>query len=687
MDYLDIIHQNGYDFSARIVALDNCPPHIHDAFEFYLILNGEIEVSSTAFQYPLKTGDVFIINVKEMHRIRKLSDANTVLVIQIDPYKLLTIFPKLDFYWFVCDSYASDTKDDKKLSLLREYMVLLFTLINDSKVSLSIEIHDALSQLIMHLINNFQNFTLGKNGYRRQMARENDSSIQERLFLIQEYIHANYRGKITLEGLGKYLNLSPFYVSHLIKSATGISFSDLLSLIRSERSEFLLLSSNMPIEQVSYECGFSAVRYYEKHFSRWFKMKPSAYRASLHLETHSILPFELELTEIESLLGILEQYLPRKTKSLITTESYFIDFDMNAFAAVRLGPSSIKISGISNLASFTNKHLLKQMIADLRIHDVELRQLFQNKDSAKKMSSDCATQIADLILFFMEQTLYVRISLSVADISKQDSQDFISVVLKLLEESRPNSSSQLQVVVEHNDSVDADVTALLQLIKPKLFPYTVGIAAVEEDTEENQLTYNSQSLVPRIISQAQRAAGGNGVKAVPELFDVISTEKSDEPITEIFNGIISNLGEKKPTYYAWRFLAQMGGNLIFSKDGIMVTKTGNQTRILLFHPDSSLTAFPNTNTLSVHQFNLNLSHFPCGHFLCAEFTISNDNSLYAHLSNLQFPLNLSGSFIDYLNQASEPSVEFRKIDFHETASLTYELSSYQAKLIVLQTVE
>ena len=686
MDYLDITRLDGYDFSARIVELDNCPPHIHDAFELYLILEGSIEVSSTAFQYPLRTGDVFIVNVKEMHRIRKTSENNLVLVLQIDPYKLLTIFPKLDFYWFVCDSYASLEKDDAALSLLREYMAHLFSLSYGGGMQASIEIHDALSQLIMHLIKSFQNFTLGQNGYRRQMARENDSLIQERLFLIQEYIHANYRGKIALEDLGKYLNLSPFYISHLVKSATGISFSDLLGLIRSERSELLLLSSNMSIEQVAYACGFSAVRYFEKHFSRWFKMKPSTYRASLHLERYSVLPYEPEISDSALIQTSLKPYMPMKMSVLNTTRDYTIDCSRDETADVYLGPSCLKISGISHLKSPEKRQLFKEALADLKVEEVALYQLYAHWALASSSDKGDEVWLTDLILFIMEQKMSIMVSLSASDASNPGFIKFISSTLSALEESSPNASGRLQIFLEQSDRGDLDIAALLQTIKAELFPYTVSLAALENDTEDNQLTYNSLSLVPRIISSAQGATDVKARKARPELFDVISMKKSEGPGFEVFNGLISELGEKKPTYYAWRFLAQMGRNLIFSDEGVLVTKTGNQLRLLLFHPEAASGASAGTEIHSTHQFHLKLQHIPRNQYLIAEFTISKDNSLYANLSNMQFPLNLSTSFVAFLNQASEPGVSFRKIDLHVTTSLTYELSAYQAKLIILQMV-
>jgi hypothetical protein len=57
-----------------------------------------------------------------------------------------------------------------------------------------------------------------------------------------------------------------------------LSFQELLSFIRVEESEKLLLGTNKKIGAISEESGFSAIRYYIKYFTKWFGMHPLEYR-------------------------------------------------------------------------------------------------------------------------------------------------------------------------------------------------------------------------------------------------------------------------------------------------------------------------------------------------------------------------------------------------------------------------
>ena len=91
-------------------------------------------------------------------------------------------------------------------------------------------------------------------------------------------MYDNYNRKLTLNEIAEREHLSIYYLSHIIKEAAGLSFQDLLSYIRVEESEKLLLGTNKKIGTIAEETGFSAVRYYIKHFEHWFGMHPAEYR-------------------------------------------------------------------------------------------------------------------------------------------------------------------------------------------------------------------------------------------------------------------------------------------------------------------------------------------------------------------------------------------------------------------------
>ena len=107
------------------------------------------------------------------------------------------------------------------------------------------QIEDILINLLYHLINNFHYLTTDKEELKEK------SEQLDRYHRISKYIFNNYNNNITLQEIAKKEFLSPHYLSHEIKYATGHSFTDLINLTRIEESIKLLLDTTMSITEIS----------------------------------------------------------------------------------------------------------------------------------------------------------------------------------------------------------------------------------------------------------------------------------------------------------------------------------------------------------------------------------------------------------------------------------------------------
>lgn len=101
----------------------------------------------------------------------------------------------------------------------------------------------------------------------------------ERISRICQYIYQYYADNITLEDLSAVEHLSTYYLSHIIKSFTGMSFREFLCFARVEWSEIMLLDSDAKISRIAREVGFSTTAYYKKYFRKWFSLTPEEHRA------------------------------------------------------------------------------------------------------------------------------------------------------------------------------------------------------------------------------------------------------------------------------------------------------------------------------------------------------------------------------------------------------------------------
>lgn len=91
------------------------------------------------------------------------------------------------------------------------------------------------------------------------------------------YINQNFRRPISLNDLAKELNVSPFYVSKLIKTAFGKNFTDVVQEVRIEESK-RLLKEHQRVKKIAFDVGFQSQSYFTKMFRKIVGMTPKEYQ-------------------------------------------------------------------------------------------------------------------------------------------------------------------------------------------------------------------------------------------------------------------------------------------------------------------------------------------------------------------------------------------------------------------------
>ena len=95
---------------------------------------------------------------------------------------------------------------------------------------------------------------------------------------IIEYIHNNIGEDITREHVAKKFNLTPQYISRLFKKNTNLTFKSFMTAERMKRAADLLRSSNLTVDEISWECGFKYTSYFIRIFQQHYKKSPGAFR-------------------------------------------------------------------------------------------------------------------------------------------------------------------------------------------------------------------------------------------------------------------------------------------------------------------------------------------------------------------------------------------------------------------------
>ena len=198
-----------------------------------------------------------------------------VMMLQLDLTYFSRYYDNLKNNFFVTDM---EDDSDESLEILKSILARIMMEILQKGYGYADKVIESTHNLIACLMSDFQYFVMEDGKFKNESKNKGNKVLAGRLNRITDYMYDNYNRKLTLNEIADREHLSIYYLSHIIKEATGLSFQDLLSYIRVEESEKLLLGTNKKIGAIAEETGFSAVRYYIKHFENWFGMHPLEYR-------------------------------------------------------------------------------------------------------------------------------------------------------------------------------------------------------------------------------------------------------------------------------------------------------------------------------------------------------------------------------------------------------------------------
>lgn len=102
----------------------------------------------------------------------------------------------------------------------------------------------------------------------QQTQAKNSKEDEEFLNKLNMLIHENMAGgELSIKFLTDKLAMSRASLYNKVKFLTGLGVNDYINRLRIEKSVFLLTNTNMNINEISYEVGFSYPRYFSLHYS------------------------------------------------------------------------------------------------------------------------------------------------------------------------------------------------------------------------------------------------------------------------------------------------------------------------------------------------------------------------------------------------------------------------------------
>jgi len=107
-----------------------------------------------------------------------------------------------------------------------------------------------------------------------EVLEPKDKIIQKAM----DYLEKNYEKKIVLRDISSYLNISPYYFSHIFKKKTGVSFHKYAVELKLRYALQMLKNPDIPIKEIAYRLGFSDEFHFCKVFKKKYKFTPGYFR-------------------------------------------------------------------------------------------------------------------------------------------------------------------------------------------------------------------------------------------------------------------------------------------------------------------------------------------------------------------------------------------------------------------------
>lgn len=266
---------DGFSFYSSSEQSNYWLEHVHEEIQITLPQpNAQAWMgcqSSTGKQYTqqIKVGESFLISSNQSHTLDWQQTAELTLFYLHPRFLANAIDDSIDNHHLEVNDRFSLVDD----TLIREIGVIFRYLCRFDVATERLYIENLANLLAVYLLKNYLNYNL-------KLPRNIKGLSQSQINLVLEYIEANLDQKITLSDLAAIAGVGKFYFSRLFKNSLNLTPYRYVLQQRIEKAKRLLKYSNIPICDISLECGFSNQSHLAKHFRTIVGISAMNYRKS-----------------------------------------------------------------------------------------------------------------------------------------------------------------------------------------------------------------------------------------------------------------------------------------------------------------------------------------------------------------------------------------------------------------------
>lgn len=280
----EMLPASPFIYVNRHARFRSFPLHRHDFVEMVYMYDGSCvqEVNGEAMR--VRKGQVLLLDSDTIHTIRPLGEGDILMNIQFDKrYFDYAFFMRLDLDNIVTsffsksaakgmrhDSYLRfNSENNRRLGL---FMVEFLCEWFDPSDHGERVLNDLFSLIATELVSCY-----GRNTATSEFEFHQSGEIVR----ILHHIERAY-ASCTLEDCASSFGMSAGYLSKMLKTQTGSTFTQLVQKQRMSVAKLLLSEGNLPVTEVARSVGYENVSFFYRVFKRSCGVSPGEWREQAH---------------------------------------------------------------------------------------------------------------------------------------------------------------------------------------------------------------------------------------------------------------------------------------------------------------------------------------------------------------------------------------------------------------------
>lgn len=255
------------------------PYHWHPELEIITVISGEVGITIAENQYIGQKGDIFFVDVEQLHEIR--GGAENLFRAYVFPLDSLQ-FQRWDLAQgeLLAPLAARELRfrtelrqDQPGCAGIREAFGLMERAYAAKTTGYQLMVKAALLQIIAHAAAN----GILEHGTARQPVDYRAQMLKD----ILEYLNTHFTEQIRLNDVAAKFGLSPQYFCTFFKDNLGKTMVQHINFLRVEYASHQLRETDLPVMEIALSSGFDNLSYFIKRFREVFGCTPSSYRKNL----------------------------------------------------------------------------------------------------------------------------------------------------------------------------------------------------------------------------------------------------------------------------------------------------------------------------------------------------------------------------------------------------------------------